>query len=241
MRKVYNLTLSPDKEFVQQIRIITGKTPKDIELYKTAFYHSSRNNKGKIGAQSNERLEFLGDAVLGCAVGEYLFKKYPAGDEGFLTKMRSKIVKRQTLNEISSQMGLDLLLLKFNETHLSKSMLGNALEALLGAFYLENGYEKTRSFIIKKIIRKELNIEQLESQDDNFKSQLLEWSQKHGTEITYRLEEKFKFDKRDRFKISVLIDGKKTATAEDYNKKSAEQKASEKALNKLNPHPSEEE
>lgn len=230
LRKLYNLSLSSDKDFARKIRQITGKVPKDLELYKIAFYHRSSSNGRVAGKMSNERLEFLGDAILSCAVGEYLFKKYPMGDEGFLTKMRSKIVKRQTLNAIAEQMGLDLFLLEFNQTDLSDSMLGNALEALLGAFYLENGYEKTKAFIIKKIIRKQLNIKKLEDHDDNFKSQLLEWSQREGAKIHYQVLDKFKKNKRDHFKVSVLINNDEVATAEDYSKKSAEQQASKKAL-----------
>nr|MBS0037205.1 ribonuclease III [Saprospiraceae bacterium] len=241
MRKVYNLTLSPDKEFARQIKLISGVTPRDLKLYKVAFYHSSGKNNRAEGVQNNERLEFLGDAILGCAVAEYLFKKYPVANEGFLTKMRSKIVKRQTLNEIAEHMGLDILLLNYNQTKLSKSMLGNALEALLGAFYLENGFEKTKVFIISKILHQELDIEGLESVDDNFKSQLLEWAQKEGKSIKYKIEEKYKENKRDRFKIGVLIDGKKVSNGEDYSKKSAEQLASKNALEMLEINTSEEE
>ena len=147
--------------------------------------------------------------------------------------MRSKIVKRQTLNAIAEQMGLDLFLLEFNQTDLSSSMLGNALEALLGAFYLENGYVKTKAFISRKIIRKQLNLNTLEHLDDNFKSQLLEWSQREGAKIKYQVLDKFKKNKRDHYKVSVIIDNNEVATAEDYSKKSAEQEASKKALELL--------
>lgn len=241
MRKVYNLTLSPEREFARSIKMITGIIPRDIDLYKVAFYHKSGCNDRETGTPNNERLEFLGDAILSCVVGEYLFKKYPVGDEGFLTKMRSKIVKRQTLNDIAEQMGLDVLLLKYNHTEISKSMLGNALEALLGAFYLENGYDKTKTFITGKIIRNQLDVEKLESLDDNFKSQLLELCQKTGIKITYRVLQKFKKDKRDRFKVAVYLDEDQVATGEDFSKKSAEQIASKKALLTIKASPSEEE
>lgn len=233
LRKLYNITLSSDRDFARKIRQITGVIPSDIDLFKVAFYHRSGSNGRDTGKASNERLEFLGDAILGCAVGEYLFKKYPMGDEGFLTKMRSKIVKRQTMNAIAEQMGLDLFLLEFNQTDLSSSMLGNALEALLGAFYLENGYVKTKAFISRKIIRKQLNLNTLEHLDDNFKSQLLEWSQREGAKIKYQVLDKFKKNKRDHYKVSVIIDNNEVATAEDYSKKSAEQEASKKALELL--------
>lgn len=241
MRKVYNLTISPDREFARRIKQMTGRSPRDLELYKVAFYHKSSCNDRETGAPNNERLEFLGDAILSCAVGEYLFKKYPGKSEGFLTKMRSKIVKRQTLNDIAEQMELDTLMLQFNQTQLSKSMLGNALEALLGAFYLENGYNKTQSFIVKRIIRTQLDIEHLETLDDNFKSQLLELCQKNGTKIHYKVLQKFKKQKRDRFKVAVFLDNQQIAFGEDYSKKSAEQIASQKALAELEPKSSEEE
>lgn len=204
-----------------------------LHLYITAFMHKSNSTQVNGYRQHNERLEFLGDAVLNGIVAEYLYKKYPNGDEGFLTKMRSKIVKRKTLDAIGFKMGLDEIMTIMNKTHISKSMLGNALEALIGAIYLENGYAYTRRFIVIKILRKFLNIHELELLDDNFKSQLLEWCQKNGKEINYELISKYKSDKRDRFRIAVVVQGQSIAEADDYNKKNAEQIASEKAMLKM--------
>lgn len=183
--------------------------------------------------QNNERLEYLGDAVLGTIIAEYLFQKYPSADEGFLTKMRSKIVKRKSLNDIGDRMGVDMLLNEFNNTRISKSMLGNAVEALVGAVYLEIGYEGTKRFIIRRMLRKFVDIHELEQYDDNYKSQLLEYCQKNGKNVAYKLLTRYKMDKRDRFKVAVVIDGEKIAVADDFNKKSAEQLASERALAKL--------
>ena len=182
---------------------------------------------------NNERLEYLGDAVLSTIVAEYLFNKYPSKKEGFLTKMRSKIVKRKTLNEIADKMGLDILLSKFSMGKLSSAMKGNAFEALVGAIYIEMGYSKTKNYIIYKILTRYLNIHELENRDDNFKSRLLEWGQKENKTIEFKMVDKFKLDKRDRFKIAVFIDGKEMSFAEEYNKKSAEQKAASTALEKL--------
>lgn len=189
--------------------------------------------------QNNERLEYLGDAVLGTIVAEYLFQKYPGADEGFLTKMRSKIVKRKSLNLIGDRMGVDMLLNEFNNTRISRSMLGNAVEALVGAVYLEVGYKGTKRFIIRRILHKFVNVHELETYDDNYKSILLEHCQKNGQTVSYRLVKRYKMDKRDRFKVSVNIDGEKIAVADDFNKKSAEQQASEKALLKLGIRPEE--
>ena len=229
---------SKDKFFVERLRAVLGFTPSNIYLFKLAFYHKStlnnQNNEKLELYQSNERLEFLGDALLSFVVGEYLFNKYPSANEGFLTKMRSKIVKRKTLNDLAEQMGLDRLMMEFNQTAISQSMLGNALEALIGAIYLERGFDFTKRYILKKILRKYINIVQLETYDDNFKSQLLEWCQKNTKEIDFRVISKYKTDKRDRFKVGVFVDGVEIASAEDYNKKSAEQIASEIALNQLN-------
>lgn len=210
-----------------------GFTPANINLFKLAFYHKSTSTEKLYAVQSNERLEYLGDAVLGTIVAEYLFKKYPNSDEGFLTKMRSKIVKRKSLNRIADKMGLDMLLNEYNNTRLSRSMLGNALEALVGAVYLECGYHGTKHYVVNKILRSYLDIHELETFDDNYKSQLLEWCQKNGQQVSYKMLAKYKFEKRDRFKVAVLIDGKKLATADDFNKKSAEQTASEKAMQQL--------
>lgn len=231
--RFYNRFFSPDKTFAKRLRSLVGFTPSNLSIFKLAFYHKSASSEKLYAVQSNERLEYLGDAVLGTIVAEYLFKKYPNRDEGFLTKMRSKIVKRQSLNKIADKMGLDVFLSQYNNTRLSRSMLGNALEALVGAVYIECGYQKTRHYVIQKILRGYLDIHELESFDDNYKSQLLEWCQKNGQTVSYKMLAKYKFEKRDRFKVAVLIDGKKLAVADDFNKKSAEQTASEKAMQVL--------
>ena len=232
-RRFYNLFLSPDKDLARNLRSLLGFVPANLTIFKLAFAHKSGPADEEFAGQNNERLEYLGDAILGSIVAEYLFKKYPNADEGFLTKMRSKIVKRKSLNMIGEKMGLDLLLTEMNNTRLSKSMLGNAVEALVGAVYLERGYRRTRRYVVRKILRQYVDIHRLESFDDNYKSQLLEWCQKNGQSISYKLLARYKFEKRDRFKVAVLVDGKKVATADDFNKKSAEQMASEKALASL--------
>ncbi len=233
IRQIYNYYFSDDKQLARQLRPIVGFIPSRLSLFKLAFYHKSANADKPSGFRNNERLEYLGDAVLGTIVAEYLFKKYPNSDEGFLTKMRSKIVKRESLNKISEDMGLDVILSEYNSTRLSQAMLGNALEALVGAIYLECGYDETRYYIIRKILKRHVDIHELETYDDNFKSQLLEWSQKNGKNISYKVIAKYKFEKRDRFKVAVMIDGEKVATADDFNKKSAEQIASERAIQAL--------
>ncbi len=234
IKKFYNRFLSKDKALVRKLMPLLGFVPANLNLFKLAFLHKSNvHEKERRALQNNERLEYLGDAILGTIVAEYLFKKYPHAQEGFLTKMRSKIVKRTTLNDIGEKMGLDLLLAELNDTRLSRSMLGNAVEALVGAVYLEKGYVGTRKYVIKKILRRFLDIHSLETFDDNYKSQLLEWCQKQGKSVEFKLAARYKLNKRDRFKVAVLIDGEKVATADDYNKKSAEQQSAARALKKL--------
>jgi len=231
--KFFNYYISKDKFFARRLKSLLGFIPINLPIFKLAFAHKSSPSDKGYGSQNNERLEYLGDAVLGTIVAEYLFKKYPGSDEGFLTKMRSKIVKRKSLNMIGEKMGLDILLGEFNNTRLSRSMLGNAVEALVGAIYLELGYHGTKRYVVNKILRNYVDVHELESFDDNYKSQLLEYCQKNGQAVSYKLMARYKYEKRDRFKVAVMIDGNKLATAEDFNKKSAEQTASEKAMQKL--------
>ena len=232
-KKIYNRFFSKDKELVKRLYPIIGFVPVNLSIFKLAFSHKSTPSDRSYAVTNNERLEYLGDAVLGTIVAEYLFKKYPTSNEGFLTKMRSKIVKRKSLNQIGEKMELDLLLQKYNATRLSTSMLGNAVEALVGAVYLELGYERTLSFVVKRIIQNYVNIDELETLDDNYKSRLLEWCQKNGQSVGYRLIQRYKLDKRDRFKVAVMINNEKMGVADDFNKKSAEQTASKEAMRKL--------
>jgi ribonuclease-3 len=233
IRKFYNHYLSSDKQFARSVANIVGFTPSNLQIFKQAFSHKSASDPKLHTVTSNERLEYLGDSILSTIVAEYLFQKYPNSNEGFLTKMRSKIVKRKTLNRIADDMGIDVVLQNNNDTRLSDSMKGNALEALVGAIYLEKGFDKTKEIVVKKILRRHLNIQELEDNDDNYKSQLLEFCQKNGNDIDYRVIERFKMDNRDRFKIAVYVNGKEIANGEDFNKKSAEQNASFKALKSL--------
>jgi len=240
IRKLNNLYFAEDKKLTRKLRPILGFTPARLYLFKTAFFHKSMANENP-DAPTNERLEYLGDAILSTVVAEYLYNKYPNQDEGFLTKMRSKIVKRQTLNQIADDMGIDVVLSDYSMGRMSHAMLGNAFEALMGAIYLEMGYNRARDYIIHNILRKYLDLQELEKIDDNHKSQLLEWCQKYGKEVSFETLAKFKVDKRDCFKVAVIIDGQEISTAEDFNKKSAEQSAALKAINKLKIHSKEEE
>ncbi|MGE5355154.1 MAG: ribonuclease III [Deltaproteobacteria bacterium] len=231
--KFYNLWLSKNKSLTKRLREIIGFTPSNLYLYEMAFHHKSAGETNGKYKFNNERLEYLGDAVLSMVVGDYLFRKYPYKDEGFLTKMRSKIVKRKTLNDVSQKMGLDRILSDYAIGNISHSMAGNALEALIGAIYQDVGYEKSRKFIIKNILRNFIDMDDLENNDDNYKSQLLEWAQKMGKNVNFSMNEKDKLNGRDYYKIILSIDEKKICESEAYNKKSAEQKAAFIALKQL--------
>jgi ribonuclease-3 len=234
LNKIYNLYFSSEKEFVHKIKPVLGFTPAHPHLFKLAFFHKSMQIEANLkSSYNNERLEYLGDAILSTIVAEYLFKKYPHKDEGFLTKMRSRIVKRNSLNDIADKMGLDLILADYSIGKMSESMMGNALEALVGAIYIEFGYEKTSSYVIKNILMRYVDIHALEEQDDNYKSILLEWGQKNGKDVEFKVISKSKHDKRDFFNVGVFLEGSEIAAGEDFNKKAAEQKAANHALEVL--------
>lgn len=234
IRRFYNIYFSSEKDFARKIKPLLGFTPVRLGVFKQAFYHRSMNVDQGNKSFNNERLEYLGDAILSTIVAEYLFKKYPGKHEGFLTKMRSKIVRRQTLNEIADKMGLDLILSEYSQGKMSNTMLGNALEAMVGALYLEFGYQRTSAYVIKQILMRYLDIHALEQQNDNHKSIILEWSQKNGHEVEFVQMSKVKNDKRDYFRMAVMVDGDKISEAEDFNKKAAEQRAAELAILELN-------
>ncbi|HRO42347.1 MAG TPA: ribonuclease III [Flavipsychrobacter sp.] len=186
-------------------------------------------------AQNNERLEFLGDAILGSIVAEYLFKKYPSQPEGYLTEIRSRIVRRETLNNVALRMGLNKLVqYNQNDRGLSRShIFGNALEALIGAVYLDKGFARTRTFILKQVIKPYIDLEHIESTDINYKNQLLSWAQKLGYTLSFdTLEEKTE-GARKIFSVGIILNGELIVAGNGYNKKEAGQVAAQKALEKL--------
>ncbi|MCP4441510.1 MAG: ribonuclease III [Aureispira sp.] len=236
IRKFYNYYLSNDKSFARELTKVLGFVPKYLGFYMRAFTHKSLNGKGDSASNrsykfNNERLEFLGDAILDSVTAEYLFKKYPTKDEGFLTQMRSKMVNRKMLNYVAAQMNLDVFLKERGATRISQTMMGNTFEAFVGAIYLDVGYYKTKDFIIRKMLKLHINVHELEKTNHNYKSQLLEHCQKSQKTVNYEVVEHYRTkNNRERFKVAVLVDTEQLATAEDFSKKSAEQSASKKAL-----------
>jgi len=186
--------------------------------------------------RNNERLEFLGDAILDAVVADIVFKKFKNQDEGFLTNTRSKIVKRETLDRISGKLGLNRLLISSPRAASQKNhILGNALEAFIGAVYLDQGYQKTYRFIEKRIINIFINIDALAKKEVNFKSKLLEWCQKYKVHMDFQLMECYT-DRENNpvFQSQVLLNGLLAGAGEGYSKKESHQQAAQETLNKIN-------
>lgn len=238
IRAIYNLTISKEKDFVKRIRMITGYTPREPFLYHLALRHSSLVTTRKAShRECNERLEFLGDTVLDAVVSEHLFRIYPTEDEGFLTEMRAKIVNRRSLNEMCKKIKLDSLI-QFNKTRkgqINKSMYGDALEAFIGALYMDLGYHRTKRFIVSKMLNEHLDLDEVQEKIYNFKSMLLEYVQKEKLDdLVYELVSE-KGEGNDKFfKIQVKIGPRVMGSGEGKKKKVAEQNASEDALRRLN-------
>ncbi|TDS14009.1 ribonuclease III [Sphingobacterium paludis] len=236
--RIYYLYLSPNRAYIRKLKNVLGFVPGNIKLYRMAFRHKSVATTIKDGVKnSNERLEFLGDAVLGSVVAELLFKLYPYKDEGFLTELRSKIVSRVNLNQLSRKLGLNEFI-EYDARMISypnkqSSLLGDAFEAVIGAVYMDKGYAFTREFLLTRIIKPHVDIHMLEVTETNFKSRLIEWCQHYGKEIQFVQVANPPGDSSKLFHVEVVIDGETCGFGKDFNKKSAEKLAAEKACELL--------
>ena len=226
---------SSDKELFQSLKNILGFFPDNIELYKTAFRHSSVAKEIKQGVKdSNERLEFLGDAVLNLVIADHLFKTFPFKDEGFLTKMRSKIVSRAMLNGLAVKLGVDQMLeAVVDGGGKNFSINGDAFEALIGAIYLDKGYKIASDFILNRILRFHIDMDEVETKETDFKSKIVEWAQKEKKLLKFNLIEEVGEGNDKQYHIEVLVDNENKGNALHYSKKRAEQIASEKACTLL--------
>ncbi|MBS1526197.1 MAG: ribonuclease III [Bacteroidetes bacterium] len=237
IRRLYKLYLSPNRKYVKSLKNLLGFVPGNLSLYRLAFRHKSVAQNVKKGVKnSNERLEFLGDAVLGSVVAEVLFKLYPYEDEGFLTELRSKIVNRGNLNQLARKLGFEQLIQYDNRMVNSTrqgSLLGDAFEALVGAIYLDKGYDFTRNFLVNHIIKSHIDIRHLEQTETNYKSKLIEWCQRHGKDITFELIENQVGESSKLFTVQVNIDGDIMGMGKEFNKKNAEKLAAERACEAL--------
>ncbi len=225
-----------DRSLANSIHNIFGFYPKNIELYKLAFTHKSMSIKATGYNISNERLEFLGDAVLSTIVAQFLFKKFPTRQEGFMTEMRSKIVSRASLNKLSLKFGLENLInyAKTNEQSKSKSMGGNAFEAFTGALFLDYGYDFAYKIMVNRVIKLHIDLDELEKNETNYKSKLLEWAQRQKRHVVFN-QVAVKGVGYDRlYHIQVTIDDKEYGKAADHSTKGAEQLAAEKTWLMMN-------
>lgn len=229
--KTLKSLFSSDRKMTQSIKNIFGFIPGNIFLYQLAFKHRSASNEIINGYKlSNERLEYLGDAILSAIIADYLFEKFPYKNEGFLTEMRSRIVSRASLNKLSQKLGLDQLVnLNGDNKSMFRSANGDAFEAIIGAIYLDKGFSFTRNIVIKRIIDIHIDIDSLQKSDFNFKSKLLEWSQKEKRSIEFVVADEIGEGYKKQYLIEVQLDGTKISDAKDFSIKGAEQLAAEKA------------
>ncbi|MCW5914551.1 MAG: ribonuclease III [Chitinophagaceae bacterium] len=222
-----------EREFKKQLSNILGYSPGNIDLYKTALSHRSVREGSD---ENNERLEFLGDAILSSVVAHFLFMKYPYKDEGFLTEMRSKMVNRHQLNSIAIKIGLKKITF-FNKTDQSlkiSQIFGNTLEALVGAVYLDRGYEETNKWVARHIINSHLFLKDLEEVDINLKNKLYGWANKNGKSLEFETIEERIEGGRKLFTIGAFIDQQLISEGQAFNKKDASQIAAQKAIEILN-------
>jgi ribonuclease-3 len=224
-----------DKKLINAIRTIAGFKPDNLELYRLATIHSSVIKENGTGyKENNERLEYLGDAILGAAVADYLFKKFPFKSEGFLTEMRSRIVNRESLNHLARKIGIATIV-QYDQKNaqLQQVILGNTLEAIVGAIYLDKGYKRTKKFVVNKLIAPNYDLDELASTHTNFKSRLIEWSQREGKEIRFEIVSIMKGKVHKEFTAQVVVDNEVAGTGYGHTKKKAEQDAAFKACERL--------
>ncbi|MCK9411671.1 MAG: ribonuclease III [Prolixibacteraceae bacterium] len=236
---IYKIKLfsSPRKEFYSYIRNLTGQSPIRFKLYDIAFIHKSASYVDKMGnVVNNERLEYLGDAVLGTIVAEYLYNRFPFKDEGFLTQLRSRVVNRSFLTQLTFKMKLNRYVISnANSVSESSHLYGDLLEAFIGAIYLDCGYTVTKKFVIKKIFNQHIDIQEMERTDNNFKSQLIEWGQKMKQEVEFKtVNNPDSGSDKMPFVSEACIDGKVMGKGEGFSKKEAQQNAAQQALERQN-------
>ena len=230
LKKIFSKNTNPSLD--KQLRNLLGIKPGNTTLYRTALSHRSIKESAD---ENNERLEYLGDAILSSVVADYLFKKYPYKGEGFLTEMRSKMVNRAQLNDIALKMGFKKITLynKFDNALKGSQIFGNTLEAFVGAVYLDKGYSKTKKWVLERIIIPYLFVDALEQVDINLKNRLIGWSSKNGKILEFEtIEEKLENGRRV-FTIAAVLDGEKLSQGKGFNKKDASQVAAQLAIEKL--------
>lgn len=228
---IFNSHFKKDGNFFLGMKKILGFRPKRLEIYQKAFVHRSVSKKDKDGNPINyERLEFLGDAMLGTIISKHLYNKVPDGDEGYLTKMRSKIVSREHLNELGKDLRLiDYVESKIPKSHFGDNIHGNVFEALVGAIYMDRGYKYCEKFIMERVVKPYVDIEQLEGKVISYKSLIIEWCQKQKKPFKFDVYDDTGNDTVKHFAVKLTISNKVMAKARATSKKKAEERASKRA------------
>lgn len=224
--------ISTNKKLSEAVKNITGFYPRRIHYYELAFRHKSVSKEIREGfRESNERLEYLGDSILGAVVAEYLYKRFPYKDEGFLTKMRSKIVSKENLAALAKKMGITKLLTARIDTRLQQSSINeDTFEAFIGAIYMDRGYHQTRKFILNRIMKHHIDVELLEVTDTDFKSQFIEWAQSTKASFEFAIADESGKGYERTFTVDLVVNGEKLGRGISHSKKKAEQQASQQAL-----------
>ena len=224
------------REFGSRLKHILGFRPGNLRIYEVAFIHRSASFTLTDGKKiNNERLEFLGDSVLDGILSDFLFDKYPDASEGFMTKIRSRIVNREVLNQLAFSMGINKILVSnISSGHNTKHLYGDALEALIGAVFLDKGFRKTKRFFIKNVLEKYLDLEIIVNTDNDYKSLVFEWVQKKKANLSFTYNEEYDFDLKKSVFTTILQIGKEEfGKGQGASKKEAEQEAARQAWEKL--------
>lgn len=237
LKKRPNGIYVPDKrEFSSRLRKILGFRPGTLRLYEIAFIHRSASFTLADGKKiNNERLEYLGDAILDAILSDFLFEKFPDTSEGFLTKIRSRIVNREVLNELAVSMGINKILVSnISPVHSTKNLYGDAFEALIGSIFIDKGFRKTKKFFIKNVFSKYLDINKIINTDPDYKSLVFEWVQKRKANLIFTYNDEYDFKtKKSIFTTTLFINKKEFGKGQGVSKKEAEQEASNRAWKRI--------
>jgi len=235
-RRINGTFILDKREFVTRLKKILGFRPGNLKIYEIAFIHRSASFTLPDGKKvNNERLEYLGDAVLDAILSDFLFEKFPEANEGFMTKIRSRIVNRDILNHLAVSMGIHKILISnVSSIHPTKNLYGDALEALIGSVFLDKGFKKTKKLFIKNVLNKYLDLNTIINTDTDYKSLVFEWVQKHKSNLIFTYNEEYDFNlKKSVFSTILFIDRKEMGEGHGASKKEAEQKAASEAWKSL--------
>ena len=236
LKRINGTYILDKQEFSSSLKKILGFKPGNLKLYEIAFIHRSASFTLPNGKRvNNERLEYLGDAVLDAILSDYLFDLFPDANEGFLTKIRSRIVNRDVLNHLAVSLGIDKILVShINMLHPTKNLYGDALEALIGSVFLDKGFKKTKKLFLRNVLGKYLDINNIVNTDTDYKSMVFEWGQKKKSNLIFTYKEEYDFNqKKSIFSTTLFIDKKEYGEGHGTSKKEAEQEASRQAMNRI--------